>query len=247
MTKKEQKIYGIHPILEAINEGKTFDKVFVQKGLHPETMHKVLPLLKRNDIPFQFVPKIKLDRITSKNHQGLIGLMSPIEFQNIEWLLPTLYEQGETPFILVLDRISDVRNFGAICRTAEGAGVHAIVIPAKGAAQINEDAIKTSTGSILRMPICRTTSIHQTIDFLNESGLTTLACHEGGKETYFEADLTQPCALIMGSEEDGIGRSALESSSKSISIPMKGSTESLNVSVATAVILFEGVRQRSLL
>lgn len=244
MGKQDQTIYGIHPILEAIDSGKTIDKVLVQRGLSPETLHKILPVLKTNDIPFQFAPKIKLDKVTSKNHQGVIAMISPIEFQEIEWLLPNIYEEGETPLILVLDRISDIRNFGAICRSAECAGVHAIVIPSKGAAQINADAIKSSAGAILRIPICRTFSVGDTIDFLKQSGLATMACHEKGTEPYFKADLTIPLAIIMGSEKDGISNNADDATEHSIFIPMKGKTESLNVSVATAIILFDAMRQR---
>ncbi len=245
MGKQDQTIYGIHPVTEAINAGKTLDKVMVQRGLSPETLHKILPLLKKHEIPFQFVPKQKLDKVTSKNHQGVIGMVSPIEFQQIEWLLPALYEKGETPLILILDRISDIRNFGAICRSAECAGVHAIVIPDKGAAQINADAIKTSTGALLRMPICRTSSIGDTIQFLNESGLATISCHAKGTAPYYKTELSTPVAIIMGSEEDGISSNAIESSSSSLFIPMTGQTESLNVSVATAIILFDAVRQRT--
>lgn len=246
MAKNNQTIYGLHPIIEALESGKPLEKVMVQRGLSPETLHKILPLLKEQHIPFQFVPKVKLDRVTSKNHQGIVGLVSPIEFQEIEWLLPSIYEKGETPFILILDRISDIRNFGAICRSAESAGVHAVVIPSKGAAQINADAIKTSTGSLLRIPICRTQSIADTIRFLNESGLQTMACHASGKAAYYDSDLTSPLAIIMGSEEDGISKNALEASNDSLFIPMKGQTESLNVSVATGIILFETIRQRSI-
>jgi 23S rRNA (guanosine2251-2'-O)-methyltransferase len=244
MGKQDQTIYGIHPILEAIDAGKTIDKVLVQRGLSPETLHKILPALKSHDIPFQFAPKIKLDKVTSKNHQGVIAMISPIEFQEIEWLIPNLYEEGETPLILVLDRISDIRNFGAICRSAECAGVHAIVIPSKGAAQINADAIKSSAGALLRLPICRSFSIGDTINFLKQSGLATMACHEKGTQPYYQADLTVPIAIVMGSEEDGISNNVDNATEHSIFIPMKGKTDSLNVSVATAIILFDAVRQR---
>ncbi len=246
MMKKEQMLYGIHPLLEAIEAGKTLDKVMVQRGLNPDTLHKVLPALKKADIPFQFVPKVKLDKFTQKNHQGVISFISPVEFQNIEWLLPSIYESGETPFLLILDRITDVRNFGAITRTAECAGVHAIIVPTKGAAQLNADAIKTSAGAALRIPICRSNSLGKTISFLNESGLETFACHEKGERVYYEADLSVPSAIILGSEEDGISKNILEASSGSLSIPMKGETSSLNVSVAASVLLFESLRQKAI-
>lgn len=244
--KKDQLIYGIHPVLEALETGKSMEKVMIQKGLNPDTLHKILPKLKETGTPFQFVPKIKLDKTTGKNHQGIIAMMSPIEFQDLEWLIPSIYESGETPLLLILDRITDVRNFGAICRSAECAGVHAIVIPTKGAAQMNEDAIKTSTGALLRIPICRADSLGSTIDFLNESGFKTIACHEKGKDVYYDCNLSTPVAIIMGSEEDGISKNAREASSHSVRIPMFGETQSLNVSVATSILLFEGLRQRSL-
>ena len=234
-------------MLEALETGKSMEKVMIQKGLNPDTLHKILPKLKETGTPFQFVPKVKLDKTTGKNHQGIIAMMSPIEFQDLEWLIPSIYESGETPLLLILDRITDVRNFGAICRSAECAGVHAIVIPTKGAAQMNEDAIKTSTGALLRIPICRADSLGSTIDFLNESGFKTIACHEKGKEVYYDCDLTTPVAIIMGSEEDGISNNAREASNQSVRIPMVGETQSLNVSVATSILLFEGLRQRNAL
>lgn len=244
--KKDQLIYGIHPVVEALETGKSMEKVMIQKGLNPDTLSKLLPRLKETETPFQFVPKVKLDKTTGKNHQGVIAMVSPIEFQHIEWLIPTIYESGETPLLLILDRITDVRNFGAICRSAECAGVHAIIIPTKGAAQINEDAIKTSTGALLRIPVCRTDSLGSTIEFLNESGFKTIACHEKGKEVYFDCELNAPTAIIMGSEDDGISKNAREASTHSVHIPMQGVTQSLNVSVATSILLFEALRQRGI-
>lgn len=244
--KKEQLIYGIHPVLEALETGKSLEKVMVQKGLNSDTLQKLLPRLKESGIPFQFVPRVKLDKTTGKNHQGVIAISAPIDYQFLEWIIPSIYESGQTPLILVLDRITDVRNFGAICRSAECAGVHAIVIPSKGAAQINEDAIKTSAGALLRIPICRVDSLRSTLEFLAQSGITTVACHENGKEVYYKASLSIPVAIIMGSEEDGISKNLLEVAGHSIHIPMVGATQSLNVSVATSVILFETLRQRDL-
>lgn len=247
MAKRDQLIYGIHPVLEALESGKSLDKVMIQKGMNPDNLHKILPRLKDSNTPFQFVPKVKLDKTTGKNHQGLIALMSPVEFQDLEWLIPSLFETGKTPLVLILDQITDVRNFGAICRSAECAGVDAVVIPNRGAAQINEDAIKTSTGAILRIPICRSESLSSTLDFLNQSGFKSVACHEDGEEPYFKTDLTTPLALVMGSEEKGIRKNNIQASSHSVNIPMAGQTESLNVSVATSIVLFEALRQRSLI
>ncbi len=242
--KKEAIIYGIHPLFEALETGKSIDKVMLQTGMNRDSASKIITALSQRKVPYQFVPKVKLDRITGKNHQGVIAYSSPVEFQDIEWIIPSIFEAGGTPLILMLDRITDVRNFGAICRSAECAGVHAVIIPAKGAAQINEDAIKTSAGALLRIPICRSHSFSDTIEFLNNSGIHTLACHEKGAASYYESDLSIPLAILMGSEEDGISKNGLRESKASVKIPMKGSTDSLNVSVATAVLLFEALRQR---
>lgn len=245
MAKKEQLIYGIHPVLEALETGKSLDKVMILKGLNSETLHKVLPRLKETNTPFQFVPKVKLDKTTGKNHQGLIAYISPVEFQDLEWLIPSIYESGKTPLLLILDQITDVRNFGAICRSAEAAGVDAVIIPSRGAAQINEDAIKTSAGALLRIPVCRRDSLTETITYLNESGFKTVACFEEGEQIYHQADLTTPLAIVMGSEEKGIKRQHMEAATDRVRIPMVGQTESLNVSVASSILLFEALRQRN--
>lgn len=245
MKNKEFVAYGIHPIREALTEGKSIDKVLVQKGLRGESSHALVSDLRKAEIPVQFVPKIKLDKITGKNHQGLIAFISPVEYQNIEWLLPSIYEEGLTPFILVLDSVTDVRNFGAICRTAECAGVHAIVVPNRGSAQIGPDAIKTSAGALMRVPICRSTNLTQTLDFLKSSGLRLFACHEHAENTHTEEDLTEPAAFILGSEESGISTEILATTTDQIRIPIVGNTSSLNVSTAAGIILFEALRQRS--
>jgi 23S rRNA (guanosine2251-2'-O)-methyltransferase len=246
MKNKEFIAYGIHPISEALNEGKPIEKVLVQKGLKGDAGYDVVNALRKAEVPIQYVPKAKLDRVTGKNHQGMIAFISPIEYQNIEWLLPDLYEKGETPLILVLDGVTDVRNFGAICRTAECAGVHAVVIPTKGSAQIGPDAIKTSAGALLQIPICRSMNLTETLNFLKSSGLRIIACHEKAELSYTDADLTAPSALIMGSEESGIHIENLATSTDQIRIALKGRTSSLNVSTATGIILFETLRQRSM-
>jgi len=244
MKNKEFIAYGIHPISEALKEGKTIEKVLVQKGLRGEASYTLVQELRKAEVPMQYVPKIKLDKITGKNHQGLIAFISPVEYQNIEWLLPSLFEKGETPFILILDGVTDVRNFGAICRTAECAGVHAIVVPSKGSAQIGPDAIKTSAGALLQIPICRSQNLSDTIEFLKSSGLLIHACHEKASKTLFESDLTKPAVFVLGSEEKGISDELLATSTYQLRIPMKGDTSSLNVSTATGIILFEALRQR---
>ncbi|MCH2214400.1 MAG: 23S rRNA (guanosine(2251)-2'-O)-methyltransferase RlmB [Flavobacteriales bacterium] len=246
MKNKEFIAYGIHPISEALKEGKSIEKVLIQKGLRGESSHQLIHQLRKAEIPVQFVPKIKLDKITGKNHQGLIAFISPVEYQNIEWLLPNLFEAGKVPLILVLDGVTDVRNFGAICRTAECAGVHAVIVPSRGSAQIGPDAIKTSAGAILQIPICRSSDLRTTVEFLKSSGLQLISCHEKAHNSYTESNLTAPCAIIMGSEESGISQEILATSTNQIRIPITGSTSSLNVSTATGIILFEALRQRLL-
>jgi 23S rRNA (guanosine2251-2'-O)-methyltransferase len=246
MKNKEFIAYGIHPIREALNEGKSIDKVLVQKGLRGESSNALVSDLRKAGAPVQFVPKIKLDKITGKNHQGLIAFISPVEYQNIEWLLPNIYEKGLTPFILVLDSVTDVRNFGAICRTAECAGVHAIVVPSKGSAQVGPDAIKTSAGALLRVPICRANNLTDTLNFLKSSGLKVFACHENADQIHTESKLSEPSVFVMGSEESGISTEILATSTDQTRIPIVGNTSSLNVSTATGIILFEALRQRNM-
>lgn len=242
--KKSNVIYGVHPVSEALEASKTFEKVLIQKGLQIENMRKLMPMLREASVPFQYVPKAKLDRITRKNHQGIIAYISPIEYANLEWLLPALYEKGETPLFVIADHITDVRNFGALCRSAECAGAHGIIIPARGAAQINEDAVKTSAGALLRIPVCKEKSLTDTAAFLRNSGVKVIGCHESGEAPYFEADLRIPLAIVMGSEDTGISPAMEEALDGSIHIPMAGSVASLNVSAAASVVLFDAVRQR---
>jgi len=250
MEEKEttqEMVYGIRPLLEALTSGKEIEKVFLQKGVGGKTFQELMPLLKEQKIPFQMVPIEKLKRITRKNHQGVIAYISPITFYRIEQLLPGIYEAGSTPFILILDRITDVRNFGAILRTAESAGVDAVLIPSKGAAQLNSGTIKSSAGAIYKIPICREHNLKEVITFLKNSGLRVAAVSEKAEKVHFFEDLTGPLALIMGSEGEGISGEYLKLADIKVRIPMLGTIASLNVSVATAVLLFEVVRQRELL
>ena len=242
--EKSQLIFGIRPLIEALNTGKEIEKVFVQVGLKGENFSELKHLLNKSGIPLQYVPLEKLNRITTKNHQGIIAFAAPITFRNIEEIIPEIYEQGKQPFIIILDRITDVRNFGAIVRTAECAGVHAIVIPSRGSALINADALKTSAGALFKVPVCRAENLKTTIEFLKESGLSIVACTEKTDEIYHKINYNQPVAIIMGSEEDGISGEYLKRSDYKAKIPLMGSINSLNVSVAAGIILFEAVKQR---
>lgn len=239
-------IFGTRPIIEAIKLGKELDKVLLQQGAMGDQINELRVLLREMGIPHQFVPQQKLDNVTRMNHQGAIAYIAPIAYQRLDALVPELFEQGKVPLILILDRVTDVRNFGAIARTAECAGVDAIVIPTAGAARINEDAMKTSAGALFKVPICREENLKYTLAFLQASGLQIVACTEKTKDSVYTADFNRPTAVIMGSEEDGISPMLLKTADRLAAIPLAGSTGSLNVSVAAGVILYEALRQRNL-
>ncbi|RLD37971.1 MAG: 23S rRNA (guanosine(2251)-2'-O)-methyltransferase RlmB [Bacteroidetes bacterium] len=241
---KQLMIFGIRSLIEAIHEGKEIDKVFIQKGLKGDLYNELYQLVKKRGVPFSLVPIEKINRLTRKNHQGVVAFISSIQYQDIEQLIPMLYEQGKTPFILVLDRITDVRNFGALARTAECAGVDAILIPARGAAAINADAIKTSAGALHKIPVCRARFLQDDLKFLKESGLKIVGVSEKAKKAYYEETYNEPLALMLGSEEDGISDVYLPLLDEFVRIPMTGSIASLNVSVAGGILMFEASKHR---
>ena len=244
--KASRPICGIHPILEAIRAGKEIEKIYLQKNAGNKTMAELNTAIREHNIPFQFVPTEKLNHlIKSTNHQGVVAILSPIAYQDLELILPTVFEKGETPLVLVLDRITDIRNLGAIARSAECAGVHAIVIPSRGSAQINSDVIKSSAGALFNIPVCRSENLKTTIDYLKKSGLHLIACTEKCDTPIYQADLSLPLAILMGSEEDGISEEYLHLCDARTKIPLYGNTESLNVSVSAGIILYEAVRQRN--
>lgn len=236
-------VFGVHPVLEAIESGKEIEKVFLKRGSSNEQLIKLKSKMRKLRVPFQEVPQEKLNRLTRKNHQGVVALLSPIEYQEIETVVRNVIEEGREPLVLVLDRVSDVGNFGAICRSAECAGVDAILIPTKGSAQVNSFAVKSSAGAIFNVPICRTGHILSEVRDLAESGLKVLAVSEKGEKSIYDETLSGPLAIIMGSEEDGIGEGLMEIANQHVNIPMAGNTGSLNVSVATGIVLFERLRQ----
>ena len=245
-TEEKNYIFGIRAIIEAVNAGKTIDKLFIQKGLHNDLFAELWKLVRLKRINYKHVPLEKINRLTRKNHQGVFAFISPIDFHNIEDIVPSLYEQGKNPFILVLDRITDVRNFGAIARTAECAGVDAIIIPEQNAAAINADAIKTSAGALHKITVCRTWNLKLAIQFMKESGIQLVGCTEKTQDIMYKPDFTPPTAIIMGSEEDGVSAEFLKMCDARAKIPLAGKIASLNVSVATGVILYEAIRQRGL-
>ena len=236
--KKEDIVFGIRTVIEAVNQGKTINKVLVQKGLTGDLFKELLKLLNENQVLIQKVPVQKLNHMVKKNHQGVIAMISPVAYHELDWVIQSVYVKGEDPFVLVLDRIKDVRNFGAIARTAECFGVHAIVIPNKDAALITSDAIKTSAGALYKIPVCKVNHLNSAIDFVKGCGLKVFACTEKATKMVDQVKHAGPVALVMGSEEDGIEDKLLKNSDVNFAIPMKGEIASLNVSVASAVAIY---------
>lgn len=241
---KSGKIFGLQAVKEAVMAGESIDKVLIKKGIQGELFAELFKILRDRKINFQYVPQEKLNKLSGGNHQGIIALVSPIEFQELEDIIPLLFEQGSIPFIVILDEVSDVRNFGAIVRTAECSGVHAIIVPSKGAAAIGADAMKTSSGALTRIPVSKSQNLLETIKFLKACGLQIIAADEKAERSYYDIDFTIPTALIVGSEETGIQKENLREADILTKIPMMGEVQSLNVSVATGILLFEAVKQR---
>ncbi|GGZ27856.1 23S rRNA (guanosine(2251)-2'-O)-methyltransferase RlmB [Echinicola pacifica] len=239
-------IFGTRAVMEALHAEKDLDKILVNKELNNDLIKELLGLAKAAKVPVVRVPEAKLNRTTRKNHQGVVAHMSAIQYASIDNVIEQCFSSGIDPLILVLDRITDVRNFGAIARTAECAGIHAIIIPEKGAAQINSDAVKTSAGALNHLPICRSKNLHFMVKDLKKMGLKVISCTEKTEKGMYEGDFTGPLALVMGSEEDGISEDLMELSDETVRIPMSGNIESLNVSVASGVLIYEAIRQRAI-
>lgn len=238
-------LFGTRAVMEGINAGREIDKILVLKNLKNTLIQELLSLAMENRIPIQRVPVQKLQRYTRKNHQGVVCLLSAISYSSLDHVISQAFMEGRAPLIAILDRITDVRNFGAIARTADAAGADALVIPLTGHAQVTEDAIKTSAGVLNYLPVCRVNSLRSCIKELQHSGLQVVACSEKAGELIYSVDLTGPTALLMGSEQDGIGIELLAICDLHVKIPMAGKISSLNVSVATGLVLYECVRQRS--
>jgi len=240
----QTQIFGIRAIIEAINAGETIDKVFLQKGLRGELFTELESLLRKNDVNCSYVPIEKLNRLTRSNHQGAVAQISPIEFHDLEQLVLNVNESGNTPLFLLLDQLSDVRNFGAIIRTAECTGVNGIVIQKKGGAPVNGDTIKTSAGAVFKVPICKVDHIKDAVFYMQASGIKVIAATEKTENTLYDVSFKEPCAIIMGSEDRGINPSILKVVDVKAKLPILGDIESLNVSVACGAFLYEAVRQR---
>ncbi len=243
--KNQYIVFGIRAVIETIKAGKEIDKVLIKKGTSGQLFYELNTLLTKYNITRQYVPVQRLDRITHKNHQGVVAYISPVIYQDIEEIIQSVFEQGRDPLVILLDGITDVRNLGAIARTAECAGVDALLIPRKKTAQINADAIKTSAGALNHIPICRVASIKNTLEFIKNSGLQIIAASEKANNTYFEQNFIPPTLIVMGAEDKGISKTAEAYCDKSVNIPLKGKIDSLNVSVAAAILLYEALRQRT--
>ncbi|MDO4217274.1 MAG: 23S rRNA (guanosine(2251)-2'-O)-methyltransferase RlmB [Bacteroidales bacterium] len=244
-SSKQQLVYGLRPVIEAIESGVQIDKILIQNGLSGNLVNELKSKIRAAGLPFQYVPIEKLDKVTRNNHQGVVATVSPIEYQQFMDLIPMLFEQGKTPFVVLLDHITDVRNMGAIVRTAECAGVDAVVVPDRGSAQMSEDAIKTSSGALLRVPICREQNLKTVINFAKQIGLQVVAATEKGSKQYTEVDFKQPTLLVMGSEETGISNEVLRLCDVRAKLPIMGEVQSLNVGVAAGVFMYEVLRQRA--
>lgn len=243
---EKDMIFGIRAVIEAIQAGSEIDKILVRRDMTSELSRELFTALNGLEVPVQKVPLEKLNRITLKNHQGVIAFISPVTYQHIEDIIPSIYEEGRMPFIVVLDGVTDVRNFGAIARTCECAGVDAIVVPLKGGAALNGDAVKTSAGALLKIPVCREHNIVDALKFIVSSGIKVVAATEKASQNYTETSMTEPLAIVMGAEDEGVSPEILRMCDNMVKIPMLGTIDSLNVSVAAGVLIYEAVRQRQL-
>ena len=241
---KENYIFGMHPVMEAIKEHKDIDKVLVQSDLRGPNVTELRKLLKEHKVSFQNLPLGRLNHMCKKPHQGVVAYLSPVEFQPYQEVLAKAYEAGRVPLLLILDHISDVGNFGAICRTAECTGVDGIIIPVKGSAQVNSEAIKRSAGALLKVNLCRERDLTAIMEDLQNYGVQVVACSEKTENLFYDVDYTIPTAIVMGSEDNGITSHILKGADKTVAIPMLGEIESLNVSVSAGIILYEAIRQR---
>lgn len=244
MIEKNEMIFGLRAILEALEAGKDIDKILVKKDLQGELAKELFAALKGTGIPVQRVPIERLNRITRKNHQGAIAFMSAVTCQQAENLVPSLFEEGKNPFFLALDGITDVRNFGAIARTCECAAVDAVIIPSTNSVSVNADAVKTSAGALHKLPVCREQNLTNTLHYLKECGFRLIAATEKGDYDYTKADYTGPLCIIMGAEDKGVSYDNLALCDEWVRIPMLGTIESLNVSVAAGILIYEAVKQR---
>ncbi|WP_420385238.1 23S rRNA (guanosine(2251)-2'-O)-methyltransferase RlmB [Roseivirga sp.] len=243
-NKPTDFIYGTRAVIEAIEAGKEVDKILLQKDIKNELILELQSMARAHSIPVQKVPLEKLNKVTRKNHQGVVAYLSSVVYASLDNVITEAYNKGENPLLIILDRITDVRNIGAIARTAECAGAHAIIVPSRNTAQLGADAMKTSAGALNHIAVCRVENLKTTIQEIQSNGIQVLACSEKADDLVYQADFSGPIAIMMGSEEDGISPEYLKLSDAHVKLPIHGQIESLNVSVATGVIIYEALRQR---
>lgn len=245
MTDKSKNfIFGIHAVIEAIEAGKSIDKLLVKKEFSGDLGRELLSVARNFGVPVQHVPVEKLNRITRRNHQGAIAMLAAVDYCRIDSVIPQLYDDGINPLVVVLDGITDVRNFGAIARTCECAGVNTIVIPERNSVGVTADAVKTSAGALTYLPVCRESNLVKAVKYLKDSGCRVIGAAGETKIPYTASDYTGPVAIVLGSEDNGISPEIKKLCDELVAIPEFGEINSLNVSVAGGIMIYEVVRQR---
>jgi len=242
--KNNDTIFGTRAVMEAIKSGREIEKIFIQGGVNNDLIKELIQTAQQYKVPYSFVPEQKLYSLGDKNHQGVVCQLAAVQYASLENIIANCYDEGRDPFLLILDRITDVRNFGAIARTVECAGLDAIIIGEKGNAPISADAMKTSAGALNHLPVCRVRDMRETFHYLKDNGIQIVACTEKADQSLYETEMNAPLALIMGSEEDGISPQMMKDADCLAKIPMQGQIASLNVSVAAGIAIYEAVRQR---
>lgn len=244
MIDKSQVVFGIRAVIEAIESGKQFDKVLMKKDLGGELARELLSVTREYNVPVQRVPVERINKVTRKNHQGVIAFMAAVDYYHVDDIVPALYDEGINPLVVVLDGVTDVRNFGAIARTCECAGVNCIVIPERNSVSVNADAVKTSAGALNYLPVCRERNLVKAVQYLRDSGFKVMGASEKTDLNYTKADFTGPVAIVLGAEDTGISTDVLKLCDTLVAIPEFGQINSLNVSVAGGIMIYEVVRQR---
>lgn len=244
MIDKSQVVFGIRAVIEAIESGKQVDKVLMKKNLGGELARELLSVTREYNVPVQRVPVERINKVTRKNHQGVLAFMAAVDYYHVDDIVPALYDEGINPLVVVLDGVTDVRNFGAIARTCECAGVNCIVIPERNSVSVNADAVKTSAGALNYLPVCRERNLVKTVQYLRDSGFKVMGASEKTDLNYTKADFTGPVAIVLGAEDTGISTDVLKLCDTLVAIPEFGQINSLNVSVAGGIMIYEVVRQR---
>lgn len=245
MIEKNEMIFGVRAVIEAIEAGKDIDKILVKRDMQSELSKELFAALRGTDILVQRVPVERINRITRKNHQGVVAFISSVTYRKIDDLVPTFFDEGKEAFVVALDGLTDVRNFGAIARTCECAGVDAIIIPQRGSVTVNADAVKTSAGALHTLPVCREKNLTESLRYLKESGFKLIAATEKGDYDYTKGTYSGPVCLIMGAEDTGVSYDNLALCDEWVRIPVVGKIESLNVSVAAGILIYEAMKSRN--